>query len=77
MGISLLIMPPQPDVCTGTILLRMQISHGLGFQHFSIVTASPPAFVPLLLKAPALLTGWRYREAGAGPSLSRRNDSVS
>lgn len=32
MGISLLIMPPQPDVCTGTILLRMRISHGLGLR---------------------------------------------
>ena len=41
LGISLLIMPPQLDVCTGTILLRMRISHGLRFQHFSIVTVSP------------------------------------
>lgn len=32
MGISLLIMPPQPDVCTGTILLRMWIFHGLGLR---------------------------------------------
>lgn len=57
LGISLLIMPPQLDVCTGTILLRMRISHGLRFQHFSIVTASLPCVCAASAEGPTPADG--------------------